>query len=145
MIAVEDPEIADVMGGLMGERVVCQPCAKAPDQCVMRDAPQADNRLQARQCADPTQHELSAGVDLCPHRFVLRRNTANGIGDHRVRQRQTVIDTCIEAPIGEAELGQGRVEQIARVVARKRTPGPVRPGDARGKAEDQKPGSVIAE
>ena len=103
MIAVENRVAADLVAGLMGERVFRKAHAKCAQQAVMSDAPKTDEGTQVRQGCDPGLQEGAAIVDFGPDGFVLRRNAAHGIGDHRAGQFQPVIRAGIKLAIGKVE------------------------------------------
>src|SRR4051794_12377955 len=103
------------------------------------------------QDADPGQRRQrsleigAAGRDLLGDRLVAGREAFDGVEDDRAIELETIVRVSpIFAP-GEAELEQGRVEQLAGIIAGEWPPGPVGALLAGREADDCEPRIAVAE
>src|ERR1700722_14030145 len=103
----------------------------------MRDPSERDHDLEARHRRDRRREIAAAGGDFLWAGLVLRRNAAHGVEDRAVDQLKAVIRPAIVHPRGEAELDEGRIKELACVVAGERTPGPGGPAQSRRQADDR--------
>ena len=115
-------------------------------QCrVMGDPAERHDRAKLRHGRDGRRQELPAGVDLGRQRLVLRRHAAHRVADPAIDQLQSVVGTRLIDAFGKAVFEQGRIEQVAGVVAGERPSGAVGALHARREPDDQQLRVGIAE
>lgn len=138
MIAVEQSNSAAlVMFCPMPERRVLGAPTERGKGRVVRDPAEAQDRLDLRHGLDPRRMKFATSADFRRRRLVFRGDAADGIGDHRILEPQAVAGIGGINTLGESEFQQGRVEQVARVIAGEGTTRPVGALQARRKADDQ--------
>lgn len=111
----------------------------------MGDAAEGDDELQPGEGFYPCFEEGAALVYLRADGFVLRRHTADGIGDHAVFQGQAIVRSCLIIACCKTEFDQGRVEEIASVISGEGAAGSVCAFQPWGKADDQELRCLLAE
>ena len=121
MVAVEHRKTRfDVVPGAMrkGERALfmrqCGDCA------VVGYATEHDDGAKIWKSVDSIHEELPAGLDFSGRRFVFGRYASDGIGDHRVRQCQSVIGPGLVSTCGEPKCQQSLKQQYACMIAGER-------------------------
>src|SRR6202040_4029921 len=87
----------------------------------------------------PTLGELEG------QRLVLGRQAAHGIGDAAIDEMQPVVRIGAIGALGEAELQQGRIEQVAGIVAGEWPAGAVGAAHAGRQPDDQDARLEVAE
>ena len=100
---------------------------------------------QVRHDGELGLQERPAGREFQGLGLVLGRQTSHGIGDAAVDEPQPVVRIGPVAALCEAEFQEGRVEEVAGIVAGKRPAGPVGALHARCQSDDQQPGVEFAE
>ena len=111
----------------------------------MGDAPKRHDRAKLRHGRNRLHQELPAGVDLGRQRLVLRRHTAHRVADPAIDQLQSIVGAGLIDAFGKAVIEQGRVQQVAGVVAGERASGAVGALHAGREPDDQELCFGIAE
>ena len=139
MVAAEQHQLAGGVHRSMAEGQLRALLGERRDDAVMRHPPQRHDRAQARHFGDLGGQEPAAGLALRRRRLVFRRHASDRVGDPAVDQGEAVIGALVIDAAREAEFEQGRVEQVARIVAGEGPPGPVGAAQAGRQADDQQP------
>lgn len=126
MIAVEKTDRAGLMLGTMGKAGVIGLDAKGSQHAVMGDATKKNTGLDVRQRCQFVGQERPAGIDLRAGWFVRRRDATNGVDDAGVYEFEAIIRPLVINACCETKIQHGRVEKIARPIARERPSGAVR-------------------
>ena len=84
---------------------------------VVRALAEGDDDLEIGHHRQLALQERPALGELDGQRLVLGRQAAHGIGDAAIDQMQPVVGVGAVDALGEAELQQGRVQQVAGIVA----------------------------
>ena len=92
-----------------------------------------------------TEQEPPAGVDLAAERSVLRGHAAHGVGDPAVDQLEAVVGGRAVVTARKAEPAQGRIEDLAGMIAGERAAGPIGAAQSGGEADDQQSRRGVAE
>lgn len=103
----------------------------------MRNLTERDQRSEVWHGIHPRDQKRAASVYFRAGGLVLRRRTANRIGDHHVFQRQPIVRSGLIPAFTQAEGFNGRVEQISRPVARKGASGFIGACPSGRKSDDQ--------
>ncbi len=123
---------------------IFQLAATATHDAVMRDFTERQNDFEIWQCCHARCQIIAARVDFVRCRFVLRRHTAHGIGNHAIGQRHAVIYVMRIRAVGKAKFSERLVKQITRRIARERSPRSISPFKAGRKTDNQQLGVFIA-
>jgi hypothetical protein len=113
-----------------------------------RDVGDLTQRKDDLHIGQRTQRDLeiaAAGCDLARFGLVRGRQAFDGVEDDRTGQPETVRRIGTEFPFGETKLEQGRVKQLARIIAGEWPPGPVGAMLAGREAHDRQPRIPVAE
>ena len=91
----------------------------------MRDTPESQKRSLWLQCRKLGAEISIAALDLGRLGLVLRRQTLHGVGDAAAKKLQTVVRVAHPWLAGKAVAMKRCIEQLARKISGKGTPGAV--------------------
>lgn len=138
MVAVEQPapRIQAV------DRAVCEVVGASAEierlqHGAVGDQSQREDRPKPCHRRDLSREELTAGRDLRPLRLVLRRDAANRIGDSTIVQREAIGGVSTVGTVGEAEIPEGGVKQVAGKIACERPACAIGPAQSGRETDDQ--------
>lgn len=129
--------IAKVMDGAVHEGVGFGLEAEGAQGRGMRDAAECHDDAWGGRGFELALQEGSAAVDLGADRLVGGRDTADRIGDPAVDQAKAIIRLGTEMSFGEPVTDEGRVEQVAGIIAGERSPCSIGATQAWRQADDQ--------
>ena len=145
MIAVVKLQGAGLMHGTVHKRRRSSAQAQRLQCRIVRDPSQRYDGAQIGHGLDLSDQIRPAGVDLRRQRLVLRRHAVHRVADPAIDQGQPVIGTSQIDAFGKTIFEQGRIEQVAGIIAGEGTPGAVGALHARREADDHQPRFRIAE
>ena len=122
-----------------------RPDGQRAQDLVVRALAQGDDDLEIGHHRQLGLQERPAHGELDGQRLVLGRQAAHGIGDAAVDEVQPVVGIGAIDSLGEAELQQGRVEQVAGIVAGERPAGAVGAAHSGREPDDQQARVEVAE
>lgn len=126
MVGVGQGELGvQMMDGAVTKREGCFSVFQRAEYGIVGDAPQREDRAQRRHGRDFRDQERATGFLLQGGRLIFRRDTAHGVGDSCLDEGEPVIGAGGKCPPGPAKFDQAWVEQVARIIARKRPSGAV--------------------
>jgi hypothetical protein len=111
----------------------------------MGDLSESDHHPHLRHRREGRFEIMAAGRNLFRRRLVGGRQALHGIEDDRAIQPQSVIRVASIFAFRQSEFQKRRVENLARIIAGERTPGPVGAFPSGGEPDNSQPGIGIAE
>ena len=145
MIAViEHQAVGHHMARAMSEAIFGQFAAQGFDRRLVCNLPQRNQVRKFGQGRNARFQKGTAIVDFLRQRFVLRRQTMDGIGNARAFQFQTVIGPRFIFSCRQTEFEQRGKKQITGIIACEGPSRAIGPVQTWRKAYNQKPGIIIA-
>lgn len=123
--------------GAMREGKRGQLLAEGPNDRLMGNPAEGNDRAKIRQSRDRCREKRAAAPNFLPHRLVLRRNAAHGVGDHASGEKQAIVGRCSVRARGKPEFDQCFIKKIAGKIAGKGPPRAVGAAQAGREANHQ--------